>query len=753
MKHRFTKQLPAQWGMKRVLTVLTVLLCLPISVFADVEYITITTSKGTKDKNSWQYYSENSDYRKKEVYVTLASDIIIDNDIDNWENFTGTLDGNGHTITLNYNKIDRAPLRNTIGKTTIKNVYVTGKITNTLGEISYDEAAPLVRYVNEGTLTVENCWSDVEFTIVDNSIKKFNSAYNGGFVASIEGSGNAVFKNCLSTASFLTDYHWIDVGGFVGRLKDGCTVSFANCLSYITIDNSTDWVSTRTSESDNVGPFVGSDSGGSGQTANAICLENTRYTNERYYSQMLSADEFTTGRIVFVLDFNETDTWAQTLGTDKHPKLKKFSPNSKKVAWLGYDVEWNGNGKTWDTFFSPFEVTLPDDTQIYEVTGTNDEKVVLTATTEYKNKAVLLYNKSGLGKISLPTGYYNPPEFDGYLKGTSTSVTTTSSQYALAQPTEKSYSFDKGAGNTVDAWHCYLKGSDLTLDRYYVYKDFENKDKNLIKNGDFADDLDNWTKAGIYSAICTDEDDPARGKFWRTGRSLGSLTQTVNLLDYFNEDELSESKYASMACDISAPWGYTKIIVSYQFLDSQGNELKTVSLIESSVSDEFEWKNISNTTDVPAGTRSVKVTIAGQDNKTWTGQYGPGFDNVWLSIANSETPAKKKVTVVASPEVGGTVTGAGEYITGSRVTLTAIPNDGYTFKYWNNDTKLTDDDYTFTVVSDITVTAVFEKGTGVSDIKSDFNTNGKIYNLKGQEVQATEKGQIYIQNGKKFVAK
>lgn len=66
-----------------------------------------------------------------------------------------------------------------------------------------------------------------------------------------------------------------------------------------------------------------------------------------------------------------------------------------------------------------------------------------------------------------------------------------------------------------------------------------------------------------------------------------------------------------------------------------------------------------------------------------------------------------KVSLVASPSEGGTVSGEGTYQSGTSVTLTATPKTGYKFVQWNDgNTSAT---RTITVTGNATYTATFEK--------------------------------------------
>lgn len=75
------------------------------------------------------------------------------------------------------------------------------------------------------------------------------------------------------------------------------------------------------------------------------------------------------------------------------------------------------------------------------------------------------------------------------------------------------------------------------------------------------------------------------------------------------------------------------------------------------------------------------------------------------------------VTTSASPAEGGTVTGGGTYESGTTVTATATPNEGYTFSHWlvNGANAGNSNPISGALAADTTVTAVFVKN-GVNKV-------------------------------------
>ncbi len=98
------------------------------------------------------------------------------------------------------------------------------------------------------------------------------------------------------------------------------------------------------------------------------------------------------------------------------------------------------------------------------------------------------------------------------------------------------------------------------------------------------------------------------------------------------------------------------------------------------------------------------------------------------------------VTVHVDDETRGRVAGCGEYAFGTQATLTAIPNEGYTFGYWRDGGEVSyDNPLMLTVERDIMLTAVFSKKyyavtLSVNDESMGRVTGGGQYAI-GEKVQ------------------
>ena len=81
-----------------------------------------------------------------------------------------------------------------------------------------------------------------------------------------------------------------------------------------------------------------------------------------------------------------------------------------------------------------------------------------------------------------------------------------------------------------------------------------------------------------------------------------------------------------------------------------------------------------------------------------------------MGITTPETPYYT-VTLRPNNEAYGQVAGGGTYAEGSIITLSATPADGYHFVMWDDDN--TDNPRLYTVVADVTLTAIFDANVGI----------------------------------------
>ena len=85
-------------------------------------------------------------------------------------------------------------------------------------------------------------------------------------------------------------------------------------------------------------------------------------------------------------------------------------------------------------------------------------------------------------------------------------------------------------------------------------------------------------------------------------------------------------------------------------------------------------------------------------------------DRALVANFEEQAPDTYNINVSPNPNVGGTVTGGGNYMEGEQCTVTATANNGYTFVKWteNGNQVSTDASYTFTVAGNRTLVAEFQ---------------------------------------------
>ena len=134
--------------------------------------------------------------------------------------FSGTLDGNGHTINVNLNGGGEAlALFYAIDRATIQNVKVMGTISS-----SNHRPATFTAFVG-GNSTIRNCWSSVDIV----STRTSGWIDGGALVARVSADATLNMTDCLFTGS-MTYHGGTSGGGMVGFTQSGATANLTNCL-------------------------------------------------------------------------------------------------------------------------------------------------------------------------------------------------------------------------------------------------------------------------------------------------------------------------------------------------------------------------------------------------------------------------------------------------------------------------------------------------------------------------------------------
>ena len=144
-------------------------------------------------------------YHYEGKFVKLTNNIKLTNKYYSSGYFSGTFDGDGHTINVAIESNNS--LFSRVKNATIKNLRVTGSYNSRNGH-----TGGLV-YESEGDVTIENC-------IVSASIEAYLDC--GGFVCRLSSPGTLTIQNCLFLGKLQQDgsetgFQW---GGFVGFGRD-----------------------------------------------------------------------------------------------------------------------------------------------------------------------------------------------------------------------------------------------------------------------------------------------------------------------------------------------------------------------------------------------------------------------------------------------------------------------------------------------------------------------------------------------------
>lgn len=282
-----------------------------------------TDQNGTiliKDANEWKVFCKlvNEKGRtnlnaKLEADVNLGTDIAM---LGYGKRYSGTFDGNGHTLKINWNSGDRkwiAPFQ-TVDGATIKNLRTEGVINSSTYFLSG------LIYEAFGTTTISGCISAVNIT----------STYNGsgcdvaGMIECVRQNANVTIIDCVVKGKFhaTTENGRRGISGFVYNQYGSCT--FTNCL------------------------YAGENNSSSGYTFCTNSFSGTTITNCYYLNTCgtaqgtkITEEQLKSGEVTKKLQNNRTDKcyWAQQLG--EMPDFYNAADKSK-ANYVYYDAAKKG---------------------------------------------------------------------------------------------------------------------------------------------------------------------------------------------------------------------------------------------------------------------------------------------------------------------------------------------------------------------------------------------------------------------------
>ena len=253
--------------------------------------------------------------------------------------FQGIFDGQGHTLTINYNTTEMfvAPFRH-IQNATIQNLHVDGTITT-----SNRYAGGIVSgcYGNQIHSYITKCISSVDITSTYvNTGDFYNGARTGGIAACLFYYGQLHITDCIFDGSISGENRGVLWGGFLG-LPDG-TVTIENSLQIGTFN-----CSNVISGSNGSGTF--SSVFGNGYASRVNVSNNCYYLNQLGNAQgtLANATTLSNGTITTALQAGrEEEIWVQDDSTGQ-PILALFKKNNGIAT--GLRVITDDDNDTWFT--------------------------------------------------------------------------------------------------------------------------------------------------------------------------------------------------------------------------------------------------------------------------------------------------------------------------------------------------------------------------------------------------------------------
>ncbi|MDY6241606.1 MAG: peptidase M26 [Prevotella sp.] len=367
--------------------------------------VTVDNEMRIASKDDWQAFANQMEAGNTSINATMTADVDLQTDVIKVGNvyhpFTGTFDGDGHTLSLNWNisNDEAAPFLYTSGGATIKNLHTKGQITT-----DYSRTSGLIARV-VGKTTISRCISEVDIT----SSYAISACQASGLVSlNLLRKGDLTITDCIVKGTFngTTEKGRKGMGGFVYNQNAVCTIS--NSL------------------------YLGSNNGGDGSDtfAKNATITNCYYLNPCGTAQgtQVTADQLKSGEVAYLLQGDRTDQfWGQMLGTEDEPQ---FTADAAK--------------------------------HIYKVDFTYNDKVVASRYANTGKTVTLPTLQDILGDSYNAHHYYSGLAFaDGFTA--STRVTADKTVAVAATLTDKEY-FEIATADDWKAFCDLVNGGQITVD-------------------------------------------------------------------------------------------------------------------------------------------------------------------------------------------------------------------------------------------------------------------------------------------------
>ena len=267
-------------------------------------------------KDDWEEFRELVHDGHRNLDAKMTADVDLDRNIVLVGNaivkYSGTFDGQGHTLTVNWNRTGYsiAPFGGVNGAT-IKNLHVKGKITASYGNLS-----GLILFADGGKTSVSGC-------VIDMDLK--GSSDVSGMIYKVYGGAQVSITDCVVKGALNSD-NTNQIAGFVNYQDYNSSCTLTNCL-YAGTNNATP---------------------GSYTFANRANLNNCYYLNAcgKVQGDRVTAEQLKSGEVAKMLQAGRTDQcyWAQALGEEPSPYRET---GKAEINYVYYKVN---NGWACDDF-------------------------------------------------------------------------------------------------------------------------------------------------------------------------------------------------------------------------------------------------------------------------------------------------------------------------------------------------------------------------------------------------------------------